>query len=1087
MILNNLTTYIHTHLFCNNMTKYILFFFLLISFLQAPLLGQNLKRKWQTIKAQADTLEAHKDFQAALPLRLQEKDIALKKWKKPSEQYATATYDLGLNYYYLAKLDSSLFFFQESLETREKMGDTNSMSYIKPLFGCARNYVLSEDYQKAAPFCERLSRITPQILPENDPTYLKILNLLAVFYLGINNDEKALAVFQKGLILSEPLLDTDHIPHIHFLINLGAYYGNHGQNNNAVPFYMKALTILEKKSLQNTAEYLTIRSNLGLIYIERGQCLLAMPIFRQNLHQLEMSNEKTSLEYVTRLQHMGELYGRIGQHDSSLRVLKQAQSILKNNYSKTPNIELTHASTQNLIAMNYSNMGKFDEALKLTQESLQVFEKLNAQNQLYYTTIKEVLAGIYLKMGRKEDALITCKTSLQIKKEFFGEVETYAMSLINISLIYVESEKYDTALICLRNALSIYDKDKERSHRHYGATYALLGEIFRRTNQYDSALLYLDKSLLINHEVSNINDDFHLGAQYSLSFLYQDLQQFPLAADYLTRNYQMLYQHYQNQSAVLTEKDRQALWETMKKYYEAFQSLCFVAKDSVPQLITKAYNNQLNTGGILLRGTENIAQAIHKNGDEKLIILYNDWLYKKNQLIDWATWDSTQRKLAAIDLKLETDKTNEMEQQLAQQSLIFRNATDTLRVQWQQVQAALQQGEVAVEIVQFREIGKFDFTDTVHYAAFILTPETKTAPIYVPLPFGNKMEGEWATEYQNHIEDSVNTLSFGRYFKPILAHIKDAKHIYFAADGIYHKINLNTLLAEDGKYLVEKYVIHRIASTRDLAKRKSAEEFPTNQTAALFGNPTFRISKVEHDSLAQKVSKNVLASANLYREIAEDRDEFSNLPAAKEEVMAVKSILEKQHFEVKTYIEKEALEEEVRNLKHPSIILFATHGGFKEESLKYKKMNNGFYNNPMYKSKLYFVGARNAALSKNDSTQTKHEDGILYAAEAALLDLQGTDLVALSACETGLGTIQNGEGVWGLQRAFRIAGAKNLIMSLWKVDDKASKEFMTTFFENWLEKKMPKYAAFQQAQLSLMEEYKNEPKKWGGFILLEGL
>lgn len=1060
------------------MTKKFLFFFLLISFLQAPLLGQNLKQKWQAIKTQADTLEAHKDYQSALPLRLQEKDIALKKWKKPSEQYATAAYDLGLNYYYLTKLDSSLFFFQESLETREQMKDSTA-KYIKVLSACIKINMQMNNYTNIALLYEKLSIASPKILAENNPDYIDVLNLLATFHQVIGEDEKAIPLLQKGLILSERLEQIKPLLHAQLLSNLGLSYYNLRRIYEAISVYDKALTFLREKSLTNTKEYAKLNHNLAAAYSDIGKHKLALVLYRQYLSLVEQG----SIEQSVGLQNMGNVYSIMEQHDSSLIVLEQARRINLKIY-KEPNPR--YAVLQGIIAMNYNDMGKYEEALALVKNSLEILEKFNLKNTYYYASINNLLAILYSNMDQSEEALNTTKKSMQIQKEIAGEGLDYLLSLSDVSGMYASVGKYDTALICSRNALELCNK-LEGSSYLYQRIYSGMGYAFRLTNQYDSALVYLQKSLSSKGNEWGENSHTYSTTLYSFYEVYQDMRHFSKAADYLTQNNQFFYQYYQKRAASLSEKDRQDLWRSLKHNYEALQSLCFLAKDSVPQLITQAYNNQLNTGGILLRGTENIAHAIRKNGDEKLVTLYDEWRYQKNQVTDWATWDSAQLNKGGIDLKAETEKINEMEQQLAQQSQVFRNAVDTISVQWQQVQAALQQGEVAVEIVQFRKYGKLAFTDTVHYAAFILTPETKDAPLYVPLPFGNKMENEWATEYQNYIEDTVNTLSFSRYFKPILAHIKDAKHIYFAADGIYHKINLNTLLAEDCKYLVEKYSLHKIASTRDLAKRKSAEELPTNQTAALFGNPTFRISKVEHDSLAQKVSKNVLASANLYREIAEDRDEFSNLPAAKEEVMAVKSILEKQHFEVKTYIEKEALEEEVRNLKHPGIILFATHGGFKEEPLKYKKMNNGFYDNPMYKSKLYFVGARNAALSKNDSTQAKHEDGILYAAEAALLDLQGTDLVVLSACETGLGTIQNGEGVWGLQRAFRIAGAKSLIMSLWKVDDKASKEFMTTFFENWLEKKMPKYAAFQQAQLSLMKEYPKEPKKWGGFVLLEGL
>jgi CHAT domain-containing protein len=169
---------------------------------------------------------------------------------------------------------------------------------------------------------------------------------------------------------------------------------------------------------------------------------------------------------------------------------------------------------------------------------------------------------------------------------------------------------------------------------------------------------------------------------------------------------------------------------------------------------------------------------------------------------------------------------------------------------------------------------------------------------------------------------------------------------------------------------------------------------------------------------------------------------------------------------VTTYMGANALEENVKALKKPTILHIATHGFFVEDTASSIS--------PMIRSGIILAGVRNAENKNKD-------DGILTAYEASNLDLEGTDLVALSACQTGLGEVRNGEGVYGLQRSIMVAGAKNLLMSLWKVDDEATAKLMSIFYD--LRSTEGNLLAFRDAQIQLRAIYP-EPFYWGAFVML---
>jgi CHAT domain-containing protein len=196
---------------------------------------------------------------------------------------------------------------------------------------------------------------------------------------------------------------------------------------------------------------------------------------------------------------------------------------------------------------------------------------------------------------------------------------------------------------------------------------------------------------------------------------------------------------------------------------------------------------------------------------------------------------------------------------------------------------------------------------------------------------------------------------------------------------------------------------------------------------------------------------------------------ISLLPGTKEEINSIAETLQKQHFQLFVMTGENAKEEALKETVNPTVLHVATHGFF--DSKNYKS-------NPMTRSGLLLTGVSSLA---REGYSPQKDDGVLTAQEAANLELSKTELVVLSACETALGDVRAGEGVYGLQRAFKVAGAKNLIMSLWKVDDAVTQFLMTNFYRFYVENGNVR-EAFYQARKIVKEKYP-APYFWAAFVL----
>ncbi|MEY3079288.1 MAG: hypothetical protein RL086_441, partial [Bacteroidota bacterium] len=494
---------------------------------------------------------------------------------------------------------------------------------------------------------------------------------------------------------------------------------------------------------------------------------------------------------------------------------------------------------------------------------------------------------------------------------------------------------------------------------------------------------------------------------------------------------------------------------------------------------SEVYELVLNSSGSILENKKKLNKEIKERTD--LRMLYDQWKILYQSL--------NSSHLDTNNLSSLKDSISLIERKLFQESGLIENKW----FNYSEVKKRLKDNELIIHTVRIYGNDTMNHLnpDSVIYLHFVIDNLLEE-----PLIYAQKMNSEEELELSNIFK--YHTQGKGKKEKDLSTYgalfgflsendqINKKKRIIYIPDGIFHEINLAAVYdPKENHYMASIYQIdvYDIAGKIAFSDTKSATSL---KTAVLFGAPDFS-SDVENELLLNNTSATRSLESQLMDSLSRGGLNIMPLPETKREVDKVNNYLEKGNWDVSIYTAGFATESTLKQIRQPGILHIATHGYFLED-VPFESSGNSYLGmnrdrlieDPMLRSGLLLAGANNALKDNN----TGENNGIFSAFEASLLDLTNTELVVLSACETGKGEIKNSEGVYGLRKAFADAGAKNVIMSLWKVDDKVTQEFMARFYEVWLNDKITIREAFNKTQLEIMAKYP-QPYYWGAFILVE--
>ncbi len=833
---------------------------------------------------------------------------------------------------------------------------------------------------------------------------------------------------------------------------------------------------LEKLS-KGSRFYGLVTAKLGDVYSFSGLYSKASACFSEAMPVIQKHFGVTSVEYQLSLANYASLLMQQGKYDQAEEILSGViTSVEQSDWEEKEGL---YFSALNNLSLSYQALGQYSEAeTGLRSIAIRDSVTLGTNHPDFALTLSN-LGQLYTNETKFENAERVLRQSLEILR-INGDSATssYAIKLNNLARNYSAWNQSSKAIPLLQQALSIFEIEFGKKAPEYATALFNLGSAYLSINP-SLGYAYLKRSESIRRKLFGKRHPLHAEILEKLSLYQWQNRNKKEVRHYLRLVFENYYQQVEDFFPVLTEEEKTNLYfNRIRPTQEYYASWVCQEQLEVPAALGELYNVTLNTKGLILYATEKVHQRILQSGDKSLIGLFDDWKSQKELLAFYISQNMNSKQ---IDSLVKSSKV--LEKELSRRSSMFSREILRPNNTWQEVQQMLQPGEAAMEIIRFKnyDIDSLRFTHKISYAFLILTPETKTGPKIIVYDRGDLLENRHLSYYRNGIRFKVDdTYSFENFWQGVHKELKSLKinTLYLAADGAYNLIALESIKNPDTKkYIIEELNIKQVTSTRELLIPKANKA--VGQSSLLLGYPAYQTPVPQRTYFDEKLQNDKLVSRSIRGSLsrfARGENGIVLLPGTKVEIEKINQALSINHKPT-VLLGKDANETNIKAVNSPSILHLATHGYFFEnEGTSAIHTPNALLN-----SGLILAGASNF-IRDGINPLHENEDGILTAYEAMNLNLDDTDLVVLSACETGLGEVQNGEGVYGLQRAFQLAGASYVIMSLWPVDDEATQSLMTHFYEKWLINGDVR-EAFRQAKLEAITRYTNA-YYWGAFVLI---
>ena len=899
--------------------------------------------------------------------------------------------------------------------------------------GYASLYYQIGDYNSSISLLVNASQIFESVLGYYHSINASLLANIASCYSGLCDYQKAIEVGIQALEICRVVKGEDHLDYASLLGKIAGYYTSLNDNTKAIELLILASEIQKNKLGDEHPDYATSLSNLAILYSNNGDYTKAIELGTQALEIRKNTLGGKHPSYASSLNNLAFIYSNIGNYYKAIELGTQALEIRKSILGdKHP----SYANSLSNLAGYYAEINDFPKAIEFGTQAMEIQKMQLSDEHPNYANSLANLAGYYAHLGNYIKAIEFGEQAMIIQKmQLSDEHPNYANSLANLAGYYAELDNFEMAIELGMQAMTIRKKTLGEHHKGYANSLADLSYYFLCIGDYKNA--------------ANLFRQLLSSAQ---SFLISNL-------------------------SGLSFQNRKMFWE---QYYHLFQFYPYfiVSNDDITGDV---YDKTcLFSKGMLLSTDIEMSKLIMESEDSTILKKYQHLQSIRVSLNELYEKPIYERKINTDSLEQISDN---LELELVRDVKVYGDIMRNLKHSWYDVKTKLNENDIAIEFISFPLL----FCDTTIYAALTLR-KNYDSPHMVMLFDDTEFNEITNTSYYDNPE--LSQLLWGS----MAEELEGVQNIYFSPSGELYNIAIESLPHwSESCMMGDLYNLYRLSSTRELAIERSGT--PSNG-AVVYGGIKYD-SDVSQMGMPRK-DESFLAHRGFNPDSVTVRGNWDYLTWSLDEANEVDSILEIKNVDVKKVTGLDATETSFKDLsgQRKRIIHIATHGFYYNDSTAHRyneRERLGFLqldnDRPRYvedkamtRSGLLFVGAQNTfnGVIIPDGV----DDGVLTAQEVAQLDLRGLDLLVLSACQTGLGEI-TGDGVFGLQRGFKKAGAKSILMSLWNVNDNATHLLMTEFYRGWTSG-MTIYAALRQAQSVVKEKYP-DPKYWAAFILLDAL